>query len=233
MDIKIIASGSAGNAYRISDGRTQLLLDAGVPLSKLRPALGFRVSALGGCLISHAHGDHCKAAGELLRAGVPIYTSGGTIEAVGLVGHRVKRVKALEEIVIGSFRVLPFDVQHDAPEPLGFLVASNDTGEKLLYVTDTYYVGYTFRGLTHIMCECNYSEEQLLASVEAGRIPEALVSRLRRSHMRLDRFLDLLRANDLSSVRQIYLLHLSNNNSDAEAFREATERLTGCEVYVC
>ncbi len=233
MEIKVIASGSAGNAYRVSDGVTSLLLDAGVPLSKLRPALGFRVSALSGCLVTHAHGDHSRAVEELLRSGVNVYTSTGTIEALTLAGHRVKRVQALKEIEIGSFTVLPFDVEHDAPEPLGFLLTSRETGEKLLYLTDSYYTKYTFSGLTHIMCECNYSEEVLRERIEAGAIPTALAKRLRTSHMSLDHFLDLLRSNDLTKVRQIYLLHLSSNNSEAERFREATERLTGCEVYVC
>ena len=207
MEIKVIASGSTGNAYRVSDGATSLLLDAGVPLSRLRPAIGFRVSSLSGCLITHAHGDHSKAAGELLRAGVDVYTSRGTIEALALAGHRVKRVQALKEIEIGSFTVLPFDVQHDAPEPLGFLLTSRKTGEKLLYLTDSYYVKYTFSGLTHIMCECNYSEEALRESIAAGYVDSALAKRLRTSHMSLDHFLDLLRANDLSRVRQIYLWH--------------------------
>lgn len=232
MEIKVIASGSSGNAYRVSDGVTSLLLDAGVPLAKLRKALGFRVSALDGCLVSHCHMDHSRAVEELLRAGVNVYTSTGTIEALTLAGHRVKRLQALKEVEIGTFAVLPFDVAHDAPEPLGFLLTSRATKEKLLYVTDTYYVGYTFSGLTHIMCECNYDEERLRESVESGRVPEELAKRLHKSHMRLDRFLDLLRANDLSKVRQIYLLHLSSNNSDAEHFREATERLTGCQVYL-
>ncbi len=232
MEIKVIASGSSGNAYRVSDGVTSLLLDAGVPLSKLRPALGFRVSALDGCLVSHCHMDHSKAVEELLRAGVNVYTSAGTIEALTLAGRRVKRVKALEETEIGTFTVLPFDVAHDAPEPLGFLLTSRATKEKLLYATDAFYLKYRFQGLTHIMCECNYSEECLRKSIEAGTVPTALAKRLRTSHMRLDTFLDFLRANDLSKVRKIFLLHLSANNSDAERFREATERLTGCEVYL-
>ena len=129
--------------------------------------------------------------------------------------------------------MLPFDVQHDAPEPLGFLFTSVETGEKLLYFTDTYYIKYKFQGLTHIMAECNYDAETLQRSVDAGYIPIELVPRLVKSHMSLEHFLDLLKANDLSKVRQIYLLHLSNNNSDEKRFKEEVQKLTGAEVYVC
>lgn len=233
MDITVIASGSSGNAYRISDGDTALLLDAGIPLQRIKQALNFRVRDLAGCLITHAHGDHAKAAGDLAKAGVDIYTSQGTIDACRLTGHRMKPVKALQEVIIGTFAVLPFDVQHDAPEPLGFLLTSRRTGDKLLYFTDTYYLKYRFTGLTHIMGECNYSMDIVEQSVRNGYIPPELVPRLVKSHMSLEHFLDLLRANDLHEVKQIYLLHLSNNNSDAERFREAVQKLTGTEVYVC
>lgn len=233
MDITVIASGSSGNAYRISDGDTALLLDAGTPLQRIKQALNFRVRDLAGCLITHAHGDHAKAAGDLAKAGVDVYTSQGTIDACRLTGHRMKPVKALQEVMIGTFAVLPFDVQHDAPEPLGFLLTSRRTGEKLLYFTDTYYLKYRFTGLTHIMGECNYSMDIVEQSVRNGYIPPELVPRLIKSHMSLEHFLDLLKANDLHEVKQIYLLHLSNNNSDAERFREAVQKLTGTEVYVC
>lgn len=233
MDITVIASGSSGNAYRISDGDTALLLDAGIPLQRIKQALNFRVRDLAGCLVTHAHGDHAKAAGDLSKAGVDVYTSQGTIDACRLAGRRIKPVKALQEVMIGTFAVLPFDVQHDAPEPLGFLLTSRRTGEKLLYFTDTYYLKYRFTGLTHIMGECNYSMDIVEQSVRNGYIPPELVPRLIKSHMSLEHFLDLLKANDLHEVKQIYLLHLSNNNSDAERFREAVQKLTGTEVYVC
>lgn len=233
MNITVIASGSSGNAYRIDDGETSLLLDAGIPLRLIKQALNFRVRDIAGCLITHAHGDHAKAAGDLAKAGVDIYTSKGTLDACRLTGHRMKAVEALKEINIGTFAVLPFDVQHDAPDPLGFLLTSRATGEKLLYFTDTYYIKYRFTGLTHIMGECNYSMDIIEQSVRNGYIPPELVPRLIKSHMSLDHFLDLLRANDLRQVKQIYLLHLSNNNSDAERFMEAVQKLTGTEVYVC
>lgn len=232
MDIKILASSSAGNAYRISDGRTSLLLDAGIPIKSIQVGCEFKVTQMDGCFVSHSHKDHSKAAKDLARLGVDIYTSQGTIEACGLSGHRIHAVKALQELTIGTFKVLPFDVQHDAPEPLGFLFTSVETGEKLLYFTDTYYIKYKFQGLTHIMAECNYDAETLQRSVDAGYIPIELVPRLVKSHMSLEHFLDLLKANDLSKVRQIYLLHLSNNNSDEKRFKEEVQKLTGAEVYV-
>lgn len=233
MNITVIASGSSGNAYRVSDGKTALLLDAGIPLKAIQKALDFRVRDLTGCLITHEHGDHVKAAGDLARAGVNIYASRGTLEASKLTGHRAKPVEALKEIQIGTFAVLPFDVQHDAKEPLGYLLTSRATGEKLLYFTDTYYIKYRFEGLTHIMGECNYSMDIIEESVRNGYVPAELVPRLVKSHMSLEHFLDLLRANDLRSVKQIYLLHLSNNNSDADRFKTAVQKLTGTEVYVC
>ena len=233
MNIKSIASGSSGNAYLIGDGITSLLLDAGIPLKAIQVGCGFKLREIDGCFITHAHQDHSKAARDLARLGMDIYTSQGTIEACGLTGHRIRPVKALEEITVGTFRVLPFDVQHDAPEPLGFLFESTATGEKLLYFTDTYYIKYRFMGLTHIMAECNYDNETMTRSVEAGYIPVELVPRLVRSQMSLEHLIMTLKANDLSRVRQIYLLHLSANNSDERRCREEIQKLTGAEVYVC
>lgn len=233
MEIKVLASGSSGNAYIVGDGATTLLLDAGIPLKAIQVGSGFKVRQMEGCFITHAHQDHCKAARDLARLGVDIYTSQGTIEACGLSGHRIRPVAALKEIKVGTFQVLPFDVEHDAPEPLGFLFTSTATGEKLLYFTDTYYVRYRFVGLTHIMAECNYSEDGIRRSVEAGYVPVELVPRLVKSHMSLEHLVDMLRANDLRDVRQIYLLHLSENNSEEQRFRTEIQKQTGAEVYVC
>ena len=219
MDITILASGSSGNAYRIGDGATSMLLDAGIPIKAIQVGCGFKLREIDGCFITHAHQDHSKAARDLARLGIDIYTSQGTIEACGLTGHRIRPVKALEDITVGTFR--------------GFLFESTATGEKLLYFTDTYYIKYRFQGLTHIMAECNYDNETMARSVEAGYIPVELVPRLVKSHMSLEHFIDLLRANDLRSVQQIYLLHLSDNNSDEKRFKEEVQRQTGAEVYVC
>ena len=84
MLINPIASGSSGNAYYISDGQSSLLLDAGIPLAQIQAGCGYKVSQLSGCLVTHGHGDHVKAAKALARMGVNIYTSQGTADMANL-----------------------------------------------------------------------------------------------------------------------------------------------------
>ena len=232
MNIKVLASSSSGNCYRISDGYTTLLLECGISFKKIREGLGFRLSEVDGCLISHEHKDHSKAAEDIARAGIDIYLSKGTKEAIGLDGHRIKVVKALDQFRIGTFTILPFDTQHDAAEPLGYLVYSNKTKEKLLFATDTYYIRYKFQGLTHIMVECNYASDILYDNIEKGLVPEGLKNRLLRSHFSLPNVKKFLQANDLSKVEEIYLLHLSSGNSDEARFKREIQELTGKVVIV-
>lgn len=230
IEIRPLASSSAGNAYLVTDGRSPLLLDCGLPVAQLKQATGYRLSTLAGCLVSHEHGDHSKAAADLMRAGVDCYMSQGTADALRLSGHRLKIVRALQQFSLGAWTVLLFDTIHDAAEPLGFLLAAVD--EKVLYLTDTAYCKYRFRGLTHIMVECNHSWDILRANAESGTVPAAMKRRVMKNHMSLSTVKGFLQANDLSQVREIWLLHLSDDNSDAEMFKREIQELTGKIVFV-
>jgi phosphoribosyl 1,2-cyclic phosphodiesterase len=166
-----------------------------------------------------------------MRVGIDCYMSRGTAEALGLSGHRIHIIKTKQQFRIGTWTILPFETQHDAQEPLGFLLANQD-GEKLLYATDTYFIRYRFRGLTHIAVECNYSLDILKRNVEAGAVPKELKSRLLKSHFSLENVKKFLLANDLSKVEAIFLLHLSDNNSDSERFKREIQELTGKPTYI-
>lgn len=233
MDIKIMASGSTGNSYLISDGHTRLLIEAGIPVPAIQRGCGYSLTGCAGCLISHSHGDHAGHAKALLKKGVDIYASAGTIGAVGLSGHRVHAVNNREQFQIGTLVCMGFDVEHDAPDPLGFLIQSTETHEKLLYFTDTPMLRYQFRGLTHIMAECNYDRETLMDAVERGTTPVESVHRLCSSHMGLDALLEILAANDLKKLRKLYLIHLSNRHANEQRIKRAVQEATGVEVIVC
>lgn len=226
------ASSSAGNLYTVRDGGKILVIECGVRFKALQQALGFSLSSVSGVLVSHNHQDHAAAVQEVLRAGAACYMSKGTAEALGVEQHhRVHQLKALEQVRIDGWTVLPFDTVHDAAEPLGFLIVS-PSGERLLYAIDTAYVPYRFSGLNVIAIEANYSLDAIRQNVATGAIPLSHKNRVIRSHMSIERALDMLRANDLSQVREIWLLHMSDGNSDAEGFRLQVQQATGKPVYV-
>lgn len=230
MDFRVIASSSSGNAYVVSHGGSSLLLECGIRYADLQRALGHQVTALAGCLISHDHGDHARAAADVARAGVDVYASSGTLEEIGLTGHRSHIVTALGQVRIGPWTVLPWPAIHDAPEPYGFLVMDLD-GDRLLFATDTAYVPYRFARLSIVAIEANWSSESIRRNVASGALAAPLARRIMRTHMSIERACGLLRANDLGCVHEVHLLHLSDQNSDAAEFRRAAMAASGRPVY--
>lgn len=231
IEIKTLATGSTGNCYWITDGSTPLLLECGISFKNIQKALDFKTSDIAGVLVTHEHKDHCKAVAEVAERGLDIYMSPGTKDAIGIDHHRIKAIENKKQFKLGTWTILPFDVQHDVSEPFGFLLA-NDAGDKLLFATDTYYIRYRFSGLTHLMVECNYSEKILYENVESGRVHKTLRKRIMSSHFSLENVLEFLKANDLSKVQEIHLLHLSSSNSDEEMFKKAVQQQTGKLVFV-
>lgn len=230
LQITTLATGSKGNCYLIEDDRTQLLLECGIRFKDIRQKLNFRTSKVAGILISHSHKDHCKGVPSALGASMDVYMSEATASEIGIEHNRIRRYKSKEQFNVGTFTILPFDVQHDV-ENHGFLIQS-ENGGKLLFATDTYYVKYRFIGITHLMIECNYSRKILDENVESGRVPEFLANRIIGSHFSLENMLEFLKANDLSRVQEIHLLHLSDSNSDEELFKREVQKATGKLVYV-
>ena len=239
MNIKVLASSSKGNCHIISDGFTKILLDAGIPINQIQIGVKFRLSEIYGAFITHSHQDHCKAAVDLAKAGIDVYAHESVFTATRASGHRCHAIEShcdstgiiIPPIIIGTFKIVPFDCQHDVPN-LGFYIRSTITGENLLYFTDSFYVKYKFSDLHYIMAECNYSSEAINENMASGRVPAAFKKRLVHSHMSIDNLIEMLRQNDLSSIKQIYLLHLSDRNSREEEFKSRIQKEVGCEVYV-
>lgn len=231
IEIKTLATGSKGNCYYITDGHTPLLLEAGIRFKDIQRKLNFQTRSIKGCLITHEHKDHCAGLPEVLKSGIDCYLSPGTKEALGIQHHRLKPIENKKQFTIGTWTVLPFDVQHDVSEPFGFLLV-NEAGDKLLFATDTYYIKYKFQGLTHLMVECNYSQKILDENILSGRTPKVLRKRLMHSHFSLENMKEFLKANDLTQLEEIWLLHLSDSNSNEELFQKEVAELTGKMIYI-
>lgn len=231
MKLKIINSGSVGNCYILENDSCALVIECGVNFKDIKQALDFNLQKVAGVLITHEHGDHCKALKDVLAAGLNVHASAGTIKAMGRHSHRFLSMRKMSKINIGEFIVMAFDVKHDAEEPFGFLIYHPECGN-VLFVTDSYYVEHTFKGLNQVIVEANYCPEIVKQRAAEGKLHVSVADRVFTSHMSIDTCLGLLKANDLSAVNNIVLIHLSDGNSNAAQFKRQVEELTGKTVTV-
>lgn len=233
MKIEVIASGSAGNCYKVSNEDTTLLIECGIPYKKIQQALNFKTTDIDGVLVSHEHMDHAKACKDLIKAGVNLYMTKGTKEALKLDGHRVKSFKnfgdSYFDVDIGSFIIKPFKTIHDAKEPVGFVIYDSLTNEELVFITDTQYSIYSFSP-DYFMMEVNYVREAINKN---DSLHPDLRARIKENHMSLETAINLLEKSDLSRLKKIYVMHLSDANSDAKVIKERLQKLTGVAIEIC
>lgn len=221
MKIKTFASGSSGNLHLLDFGSKKILIECGLPMSKIKKHLDFDLN-IDACLLSHYHGDHSKSAQKVMEAGINLYCRQETADFLKLTGHRLKVIKSRFEI--GDINVFCFKTDHDTLGAVGFLISYKN--ERTLFATDTGSLPYKFPGLTQIMIECNFSTETITEE------NEIVLNRTRKTHMSLERTLDFLKRNDLSLVKEIHLIHLSNKNGNPEIFKRAVQVQTGKIVIV-
>lgn len=225
MEFQILASSSKGNSYVVKGKEGSLLLEAGIPFKQLKNKLDYDLGNIKACLITHEHQDHAKSIKDIAKAGIDVYASKGTFKASDSTGHRFISVTDKEQFSIAGFNILAFKTEHDCNEPLGFLLYEKETKEKLLFATDTYYIRYKFTGLNHIAVECNYCEEILTRNIDNGYMLPELANRIRRSHFGLDNVIEFLKANGTESLKNLYLLHLSDGNSDVNIIESEIKKV--------
>jgi len=130
MNLRILRSGSGGNALFLEAGGTAVLIDAGVAAEGILRELPAAPRAPEAILLTHEHEDHARGAAALSRAlQIPVYANEGTIGAASglLSGASVERFITGRPFRIGALTVEAFAVPHDAAEPVGFVVAGNGT----------------------------------------------------------------------------------------------------------
>ena len=129
LRVRILRSGSAGNAILLEAAGTRLLIDAGIPLDviarELAP-LDLELSDLSAVLLTHEHDDHARSAGTLARAaGIPVMANEHTLQqAANFLGAAAtERFTTGTTFNVGAFTVEPFLIPHDAVEPVGFTLS--------------------------------------------------------------------------------------------------------------
>lgn len=174
MQIKILATGSKGNCYHVSDGVIELLIECGIRYTDIVRGLDYKIGNIGAVLVSHAHKDHSLCAAETAANGFEMLMPKMTAEILKLADYpNVTKAEHSRTYTVNTFRIVPFPLVHcntDGSECscFGYFIASSATREKLLFATDTAYIKNRFKGLTHVMIEVNYIDGML----DGGYVPE-------------------------------------------------------------
>lgn len=213
MKFEPLISSSHGNAYIVSDGHTCILIECGVTYKRLQELCGFQTTGFDACLITHEHKDHSAAVKQVIKAGVDVYMSNGTAEALELpeeILDMAHEMVAGEQFLVGTIDVLPFATFHDAKEPLGFLMQSRVDGDIFAYAIDTVNLPYNFPGVNVLAVEANYEKATL---DRCEKMPESRRYRITNTHMEIDLLCRILQRMDLQRCREIHLMHLSDANS--------------------
>lgn len=238
MEIEVLGTGSSGNCYKVKIGKATLLLECGLPYKVIQKKLNFKISEIDACLVTHEHMDHAKAIKDLMKAGVDCYMTKGTVEALGINGHRLRTFRPFEKaryysVVLKNLIIVPFEAVHDVAEPVSYFIKTRDDKESLIFVTDTAYMKYKIPACDVLMIECNYVKSVLDEKDKQGEIDVSLRNRIVKNHMSLETLVEALKAADLSRTKKIYVLHLSDLNSDEELIKKTIQETTGIEVVVC
>ena len=219
-----IASGSSGNCTYAGDDHTHLIIDAGISGKRIEAGLNeleLTTPDMTGILITHEHTDHIGGLGVLARRyGIPIYATGGTIDAIrrmprykDIPDHLYHVVKADQAFSLGDFEILPLAVSHDAAEPVAYRLENN--GKRASIATDlgTYdeHIVRCMRNSDILMLEANHDVHML----EVGPYPYPLKKRILgdKGHLSNDLCGRLLTELISDRLQQVFLGHLSKDNN--------------------
>jgi len=228
MDIINLGSSSSGNCYILKNEQNIIMVEAGLDFRLLKtrllrlpdPIILSRIDAL---LITHEHGDHSKAA-QKIATYCPCIGHPETLKKVRPINKWP--IREWESIKVGTFHVRAFKVDHDVPA-YGFIIKDVINEERLLFVNDTAFLRYDLSSyeFDYVMIECNH-----IYDLVAG---DKFMRRKVKAHLSLDGTIKALKSLDLSKTRQIYLMHMSDGNSDQARMIEEVEKATGKPTVAC
>lgn len=238
MYLQVIRSGSRGNAALVWTDEDALVIEAGTATAratrKAMEALGLSADQTRGILVTHCHTDHLHPDTLwALKLECPVVTHTDTWEAMkrrytSVLPMDLAPVQPHKKKKLGSFRVTPFPVPHDAPgRPMGYRI---ECGRRtLVYVTD---LGHVPRELLPIFSDCDLlvieSDHDPTMELNSGRDMETIKRNLgdlgHLSNEQCAEALEWIYSNGKRVPHTVVLAHLSLECNRKELALELASR---------
>lgn len=234
MTVSVFASGSGGNCLLVSGAETNILIDAGISMRRVKSALAeaeLNVEDITGVLTTHEHSDHVSGLKMLCRHyDIPVYAPHTVASRLaGKIPETEENIHIIpvnEEFYIGNLKVRAFHTPHDTDESVGYRVEgegifalSTDMG----HVTDEVLEG--LMGADTVLIESNHDEQML----KEGPYPAYLKRRILsdRGHLSNKACAQLAKTLSDNGTENIILGHLSRENNIPGLAKRTTEAVLG------
>jgi len=226
--VRVLGSGSKGNAVVVEAGKTRVLIDAGFSPRGMEKRLGFfevAPSSIAAVIVTHEHGDHVKGVAACAkRWGWRILASEGTrTGCASLVRASVETISARRRFTIGDLDLATIGTSHDANEPIAIVATSRETGARAGIVYDLGVCSEAVMRAVHdvqiLVIEANHDVEML----RRGAYPPVLQNRIRGryGHLSNDDAAAVARKCAHKGLSHIVLAHLSQKNNRPQIALEA------------
>lgn len=235
-----LASGSKGNCIYFGSGETKLLIDAGISASevvKRLSGIGVDIQDIDAILITHEHSDHIKGLENLSsKYRIPVLANSETASSIQAQLKRKLAFKIFttgESFTFGDIDITPFSIQHDAVEPVAFILQT--MGLKCGFCTDLGFVTtLVVKKLSYcdfLFIEANHNVNMVHASARPEIYKERVLSR--QGHLSNEECAELIEKVLHDKLRHIHLAHLSSEcNAPELALKVVQERLSVSGVQV-
>jgi len=240
LRVKVLASGSKGNAALYSSENTHVLLDCGISAKRVAQGLAKEKvdpGDLAAIFISHEHTDHVQGLRVFLKkTAAPLFIAPESYETHACENLEPRGVEPLvggSSVVLGPMTITPFVLPHDAASCFGFNIEAG--GVKISQVTDlgvpTNLVRERIRGSHCVLLEFNHDLERLLN----GNYPLDIKMRITGTlgHLSNNQAAELVGETLNGECRALYLMHMSKSNNLPElAELAAREGLDGAVARI-
>lgn len=241
MKLISLASSSAGNAYYIELPRkdqepVKLLVECGIKYRELVKKMamnGLDISDVHAVLITHGHNDHSEARLDLIKRGKKVFAN----EHLASSSDTVLR-HGVSMYIAHNVTVTPFNVEHDAEDPLGFVIQTNM--ETILFATDLKYFKADLKKVKfdYIMIEANYDGQVIHFALENAKTSNNKLEivryeRIVHSHLSISNCIKTLHTLDLSKCKAVFLMHLSDRHANELLFKKRVQEETKTSCFVC
>ena len=243
--LRLLYSGSTGNAALLTAGETAVLIDAGRSAKVLTAALteaGVDPDRLSAIFLTHEHRDHTAALQVFLKKrAVPVHITAPSAEKLCRTADDTLRERLvihppLFTQQVGPFTFRSFPTPHDSCCSVGYRIQfSGETVREIGYATDlgviTPAVEEGLMGCEAVVLECNHDPDMLAEGPYTHDLKQRIASR--KGHLSNGDCADFCARLAANGTKRLLLAHLSEiNNLPELALSEVKGALCGYAVHV-